>query len=162
MIHVYIGLGSNLAQPLQQLQSALTSLGALPNTILIQASSFYASQPMGPQDQPDYVNGVVLLETELEAHTLLRHTQLIETQHGRERHGQRWGPRTLDLDILLYGQHQISSEELVVPHYGMREREFVLYPLFEIAPELVLPNGEKLVDWINDCPKNGLRNLNSR
>ncbi|MFT2089665.1 2-amino-4-hydroxy-6-hydroxymethyldihydropteridine diphosphokinase [Paraglaciecola sp. 2405UD69-4] len=159
MIPVYIGLGSNLAEPLRQLQSAVTALKGLPDSRLLQVSSFYGSQPMGPQEQPDYVNSVALIETMLLPEVLLDHTQSIENDQGRQRTGERWGPRTLDVDILLYGQQIISTERLVVPHYGMQQREFVLYPMFEISPDLVLPDGKALKDIVALVPKNGLRKI---
>jgi 2-amino-4-hydroxy-6-hydroxymethyldihydropteridine diphosphokinase len=159
MIQVYIGLGSNLALPEEQIQSAYGGLTTLPNTRLLKCSSLYQSQPMGPQDQPDYVNAVALIETVLSPETLLQHTQLIESQQGRTRNGKRWGPRTLDLDILLYGDQQIDQTDLAVPHPGMKQREFVLYPLFEIAPDLILPCGEKLSAVVLACPINGLQKM---
>lgn len=159
MIDVYIGLGSNLSLPKQQLFVAFTSLAKLPNSILRTQSSLYQSQPMGPQDQPDYVNAVAMLTTELSAQALLKETQQIENEHGRVRKAERWGARTLDLDILLYGNQQFSTETLTIPHYGMKQREFVLYPLHEIAPELILPDGEKLVDILAQCPSNGLQRI---
>lgn len=159
MIEVYIGLGSNLAQPEEQIKAALSSLAALPDSRLIKCSSLYQSQPMGPQDQPDYVNAVALIETILSPASLLQHTQLIESQQGRIRKDNRWGPRTLDLDVLLFGQQQIDSEHLTVPHSGMKHREFVLYPLFEIAPNLILPCGEKLSDLVLTCPINDLQKM---
>jgi 2-amino-4-hydroxy-6-hydroxymethyldihydropteridine diphosphokinase len=157
MTHVYIGLGSNLALPKKQIQDACASLATLPDTALIKCSSLYKSQPMGPQDQPDYVNAVALIETALSSESLLQHTQLIENQQGRIRKANRWGPRTLDLDMLLFGEQQINNEHLTVPHSGMKQREFVLYPLFEIAPDLILPCGVKLADLIMACPINGLQ-----
>lgn len=159
MIQVYIGLGSNLAQPEKQIQAACKSLASLPETKLIKCSSLYQSQPMGPQDQPDYVNAVALIETELSPASLLQQTQLIENQQGRIRKTNRWGPRTLDLDILLYGSQHIDSEHLTVPHSGMKQREFVLYPLYEIASDLTLPCGEKLSDLLLTCPTKGLQKL---
>jgi 2-amino-4-hydroxy-6-hydroxymethyldihydropteridine diphosphokinase len=159
MIEVYIGLGSNLALPEKQLQAACVSLAALPDSEFIQCSSLYRSQPMGPQEQPDYVNAVALIKTALSPDTLLQQTQLIENQQGRTRKANRWGPRTLDLDMLLFGQQQLDSEYLIVPHYGMKLREFVLYPLFEIAPDLILPCGEKLSELVMKCPKNGLQKI---
>ena len=152
----YIGLGSNLAKPDQQLQEALRAIHELKDTHVTQCSSFYASKPMGPQDQPDYVNAVVEIGTKLSAEDLLSQLQAIEQTHGRQRKSERWGPRTLDLDIILYGNEQIQSNDLVVPHYGMKTREFVLYPLREIAPELVLPCGDSLVSVLKSVPKNGL------
>ncbi len=159
MIEVYIGLGSNLALPEEQLQAACVSLAALPDSELIRCSSLYRSQPMGPQDQPDYVNAVALVTTILSPDTLLQQTQLIENQQGRIRKTDRWGPRTLDLDMLLFGKQQINNDYLTVPHCGMKQREFVLYPLFEIAPDLILPCGDKLSELVEKCPKNGLQKM---
>jgi 2-amino-4-hydroxy-6-hydroxymethyldihydropteridine diphosphokinase len=159
VIEVYIGLGSNLALPEKQIQAACSSLAKLPDTELIKCSSLYQSQPMGPQDQPDYVNAVVLIETALSPETLLQQTQLIESQQGRIRKAKRWGPRTLDLDMLLFGLYQIDKDHLTVPHSGMKHREFVLYPLYEIAPDLILPCGEKLADLVLTCPINGLQKM---
>jgi 2-amino-4-hydroxy-6-hydroxymethyldihydropteridine diphosphokinase len=159
MNHVYIGLGSNLALPEKQIQAACDSLSNLPDSVLLECSSLYQSQPMGPQNQPDYVNAVALIETSLSPEVLLQHTQLIEHQQGRIRKANRWGPRTLDLDILLFGQQQIDNKHLTVPHSGMKQREFVLYPLFEIAPNLILPCGEKIADLVMACPINGLQKM---
>lgn len=144
MTRVYIALGSNLANPLHQVQSALNALAELPQTKLIATSSLYRTPPLGPQDQPDYLNAVVALDTDLSAENLLDHTQKIELEHGRMRKDERWGPRTLDLDILLFGDEIINTERLTVPHYDMKNRQFMLYPLAEIAPELYFPTGESL------------------
>lgn len=144
MTRVYIALGSNLANPLHQVQSALNALAELPQTKLIATSSLYRTPPLGPQDQPDYLNAVVALNTDLSAENLLDHTQKIELEHGRVRKDERWGPRTLDLDILLFGDEIINTERLTVPHYDMKNRQFMLYPLAEIAPELHFPTGESL------------------
>lgn len=144
MTRVYIALGSNLANPLHQVQSALNALAELPQTKLIATSSLYRTPPLGPQDQPDYLNAVVALDTDLSAENLLDHTQKIELEHGRVRKDERWGPRTLDLDILLFGDEIINTERLAVPHYDMKNRQFMLYPLAEIAPELHFPTGESL------------------
>ncbi|MDN6088124.1 MAG: 2-amino-4-hydroxy-6-hydroxymethyldihydropteridine diphosphokinase [Enterobacterales bacterium] len=144
MTRVYIALGSNLANPLHQVQSALNALAELPQTKLIATSSLYRTPPLGPQDQPDYLNAVVALDTDLSAENLLDHTQKIEQEHGRVRKDERWGPRTLDLDILLFGDEIINTERLTVPHYDMKNRQFMLYPLAEIAPELYFPTGESL------------------
>jgi 2-amino-4-hydroxy-6-hydroxymethyldihydropteridine diphosphokinase len=152
----YIGLGANLHQPLQQLEQAVLALAALEHCQLLCVSSFYGSKPMGPQDQPDYVNAVAMLQTNLPAERLLDQLQKIELEQGRERKDQRWGPRTLDLDILLFGQQQLNTARLTVPHYGMKVREFVLYPLAELAPELHLPDGTVLSELLALVPKNGL------
>ncbi|MDR5609976.1 MULTISPECIES: 2-amino-4-hydroxy-6-hydroxymethyldihydropteridine diphosphokinase [unclassified Arsenophonus] len=156
MQRVYIAIGSNLDDPLQQVQSAIRELQQLPNTKPIAVSSFYRSKPMGPQDQPDYLNAVIALDTELLPETLLKHTQSIELMHARVRKADRWGPRTLDLDIMLYGQQVIQTTHLTIPYYGLKEREFVLYPLAEIAPQLRFPDGELLSDRLQQVAKNEL------
>lgn len=116
---------------------------------------------MGPQDQPDYVNAVAKVSTTLAPLALLDALQQIEQQQGRQRKAERWGPRSLDLDILLYGHHTIVSERLTVPHYGLTQREFVLYPLAEIAPQLVLPCGTPLQTLLSRIPLNGLEKLSA-
>ncbi len=136
---VYIGLGSNLEQPLQQIQKALQALATLPQSQLISQSSLYLSKPMGPADQDDYINAAAALKTQLSPIQLLDQLQGIENRQGRVRNKQRWGARTLDLDLLLYGQQSIELPRLKVPHYGIQERAFVVFPLLEIAPELHLP-----------------------
>lgn len=156
---VYIGLGSNLATPAIQITAARNAINAL-EPIQEQAfSSLYQSPPMGPQDQPDYVNAVMSITTELSAICLLRALQKIEIDQGRVRKEERWGARTLDLDILLYGQQVIDLPDLTIPHYGITERAFVLYPLQEIAPELNIPNKGSIVDLVRQCPKAGLLRL---
>ncbi|MFM2477568.1 2-amino-4-hydroxy-6-hydroxymethyldihydropteridine diphosphokinase [Celerinatantimonas sp. MCCC 1A17872] len=152
----YIALGSNLNAPRAQLVSARKALSDVANTHVVAASGLYASRPMGPQDQPDYLNAVVAIETELEPLSLLDATQAIEQQHGRVRKKERWGPRTLDLDILLFGQQTLDLPRLCVPHYGLQEREFVVLPLAEIAPSLVLPNGVSVAQLANQIERNGL------
>ena len=153
---VYIALGSNLADPLQQVESALTALKQIPHSRFQRSSRFYRSKPLGPQNQPDYLNTVVELWTDLEPEQLLDQTQAIELNHGRVRKKERWGPRTLDLDILFYGNQTINSPRLTVPHYDMKNREFVLYPLAEIAPDLVFPDGTILSELLLTVPRNGL------
>ena len=143
MTVAYIAIGSNLASPLEQVNAALKALGDIPESHLT-VSSFYRTPPLGPQDQPDYLNAAVALETSLAPEELLNHTQRIELQQGRVRKAERWGPRTLDLDIMLFGNEVINTERLTVPHYDMKNRGFMLWPLFEIAPELVFPDGETL------------------
>lgn len=160
MERVYIGLGSNLATPLEQLRSALAALAALPQTQLVAQSSFYASDPLGPADQPRYVNAVAALDTELSPLALLDALQTIELEQGRTRKAERWGPRTLDLDILLFGERQLDEPRLTVPHYHMHARAFVLYPLAEIAPDLQLPDDRALTELLSACPFVGLERLN--
>ncbi len=154
----YIGLGSNLAEPAQQVNSALTDLNNLPQTKVISQSSLYSSPPMGPQDQPDYINAVVEIKTDLAVDILLDALQEIELEHGRERK-RRWGERTLDLDILLFGEQQIETERLSVPHPGIPERSFVLYPLSEIAPDLIIPGLGEIDKLLKHCPEDGLKKL---
>lgn len=156
MITAYIAIGSNLADPVAQAKQAMDALTRLPRSEFIQASSLYSSTPMGPQNQPDYINAVVKIETALTPLELLDCTQAIEQEQGRVRKEERWGPRTLDLDILLYGDEVIESERLTVPHYGMKVREFVLYPLAEITPNLRLPDGSTLPDLLQQVERNGL------
>ncbi|MDC9590966.1 2-amino-4-hydroxy-6-hydroxymethyldihydropteridine diphosphokinase [Xenorhabdus sp. XENO-10] len=156
MTRVYIAIGSNLVNPLQQVNNALAALKKIPDTTLVVRSSFYRTKPMGPQDQPDYLNLAVALETQLSPETLLDHTQSIELEQGRVRKDERWGPRTLDLDIMLFGDHIIATERLTIPHYGLKQREFMLYPLAEIAPNLVFPDGETLAERLKQVPENGL------
>jgi 2-amino-4-hydroxy-6-hydroxymethyldihydropteridine diphosphokinase len=156
MITAYIAVGSNLADPVSQANLAIETLKSLPQSKFIATSKLYSSTPMGPQNQPDYINAVVAIETELTPIELLNCTQAIEQEQGRVRKDERWGPRTLDLDIILYGNEVIDSERLTVPHYGMKEREFVLYPLAEIAPSLQLPDGTELTELLKIVDKNGL------
>ncbi|RRW43948.1 2-amino-4-hydroxy-6-hydroxymethyldihydropteridine diphosphokinase [Pseudomonas luteola] len=160
MERVYIGLGSNLAEPRTQLESALAALSTLPQSRLVSRSSLYGSDPLGPADQPRYVNAVAALDTALEPLALLDELQAIEQQQGRVRKDERWGPRTLDLDILLFGSHTINEPRLTVPHYHMHARAFVLYPLAEIASdELRLPDGSLLQALLDQCPFVGLERL---
>jgi 2-amino-4-hydroxy-6-hydroxymethyldihydropteridine diphosphokinase len=134
----YVGLGSNLGEPRAQVERALDALALLPRTHLMRRSSLYRTAPLGHAAQPDFVNAVAALDTELGAVELLRELQAIENRHGRLRSFAN-APRTLDLDLLLYGDSRISTPELVVPHPRMHERAFVLQPLVEIAPLAYLP-----------------------
>ena len=147
----YIAIGSNLASPLEQVKAALDAIGEIPQSRVVAVSSFYRTPPLGPQDQPDYLNAAVALETTLEAETLLDHTQRIELQQGRVRKAERWGPRTLDLDIMLFGDQVIQTPRLTVPHYDMKNRGFMLWPLFEIAPALIFPDGVALAAALKEC-----------
>ena len=155
----YIGLGSNLENPEEQIRSARQSIAALAEVSEFAFSSLYRSPPMGPQDQPDYINAVMAVTTCLPALELLRRLQEIERLHGRERKNGRWGARTLDLDLLLYSDQKIDMPDLIVPHIGIADRAFVLYPLFEIAPELVIPGKGALSKLIEQCPSTGLHRL---
>ena len=151
MVNVYVGLGSNLDNPRGHVTRAIQELSQLAHCELLLSSKLYSSKPVGPQDQDDFVNAVVLLVTELEAHDLLDQLQALEQQHQRVRE-RHWGPRTLDLDILLFGEQCISSSRLSVPHPEMQNRAFVLVPLAELSPELTLPNSTSLRQLLNQCP----------
>ena len=153
---VFIGLGSNLSEPRMQLRAAVQSLARIPHTSLLAVSSLYQTRPLGPQDQPDYLNAVALLETELEPEALLDHLQAIEADQGRSRDGERWGARTLDLDILLFGERTINTTRLTIPHAGLHQREFVLYPLNEIAPDQEVPELGVVAELTARCAPNGI------
>jgi 2-amino-4-hydroxy-6-hydroxymethyldihydropteridine diphosphokinase len=155
----YIGLGSNLAEPVVQIKSARIAIAAIPGVKELTFSGLYHSLPMGPKDQPDYVNAVMAIATGLLPMDLLRSLQAIENNQGRIRKGERWGARTLDLDILIYGDLIIDQPDLTVPHPGLAERSFVLYPLFEIAPLLLVPGKGAIADLISQCPLSGLKRL---
>jgi 2-amino-4-hydroxy-6-hydroxymethyldihydropteridine diphosphokinase len=139
MIIVYIGLGSNLADPRVQVEGGLRSLAGLVDTRLVRRSRLYRSAPWGRADQPEFVNAVAELETTLIPQRLLDALLAIERQAGRERDATRWGPRVLDLDILVYGDLILDTPGLHVPHPHLHERVFVLKPLCEIAPDLQIP-----------------------
>ena len=139
----YIAIGSNLADSVALNRQALDDMAGLAQTSLLRASSLYRSDPVGPQDQPCFINSVAEIATRLEPLMLLQSLQAIEQQHGRIR-GRRWGPRTLDLDILLAGEQVIEHARLSVPHPHMASRAFVLLPLYEVAPELQIPGFGKL------------------
>lgn len=158
MERVYIGMGSNLAEPAEQLRSALQALAQLPDTRLAGVSAFYQSDSLLP-GQPRYTNAVAALDSQLAPLALLDALQAIETGQGRERL-ERWGPRTLDLDILLFGERLIDEPRLKIPHYHMQARAFVLYPLAELAPaDLRLADGRSLKDLLAACPFVGLERL---
>lgn len=159
-VTAYVGLGSNLENPLQQVKDALAELAHLPESRLQRSSSLYRSDPVGPAGQPDYINAVAQLATRLPAELLLDELQALEKQHGRVRNGVRWGPRPLDLDLLLYGEAIIDTDRLQVPHPYMTERGFVLYPLAEIAPEdLQVPGEGALADLLKSIAEDDIERL---
>lgn len=158
MTTAYIGLGSNLDSPCQHIVAAFAALAALPATALTRRSSLYKSKPVGPRDQADFINAVAELETGLLPLALLDGLQAIENRHGRAR-GRRWGPRTLDLDLLLYGAEMINSERLTVPHPEMLKRAFVLAPLVEIRADCALPGGGALNGHLAALDRAGLERL---
>ncbi|MGD2117037.1 MAG: 2-amino-4-hydroxy-6-hydroxymethyldihydropteridine diphosphokinase [Chromatiales bacterium] len=158
-VTAYIGLGSNLHNPIEQLQQALAALDHMPHTKVKKVSSFYRSAPLGPAGQPDYVNAVAQLDTELSASELLQWLHSIEDIHGRERM-VRWGARTLDLDILLYDDLRIDLPHLHIPHREMANRAFVLQPLLEIAAgDLPIPGQGTLQQLVDACPDSRIEKL---
>lgn len=159
LVTAYIGLGSNLENPAQQIKSARAAITQIAGVKELGFSSLYHSSPMGPQDQPDYVNAVMCIATDLPPIDLLRCLQRIENDQGRVRKDQRWGARTLDLDVLIYGDQIIELPDLIVPHTGLAERAFVLYPLYEIAPHTQVPGKGDIADLIAKCPMNELKRL---
>ena len=157
-VNCYIGLGSNLDDPIQQVLTALSELNEIPNTTLVAHSSLYRSDPVGPAGQPDYINAVARLTTELSPIALLDRLQAIENDHQRVRK-IRWGARTLDLDILLFGDQVIDNERLKVPHPYATERNFVLWPLKEVDPELSFPDSRSINDLLVACPVGTLEKI---
>ena len=158
MTIAYIGLGSNMESPGQQINSAMKSLGKIQSTRIISTSSLYKSKPVGPQNQDDYINAVVKIETELESVDLLDCLQAIENEHGRVRN-VHWGPRTIDLDILMFGDQIIQNERLTVPHPEMTNRSFVLVPLAEIDPGCNIPKMGPVSGLLSAVEQDGLEIL---
>jgi 2-amino-4-hydroxy-6-hydroxymethyldihydropteridine diphosphokinase len=157
MALAFIGLGSNLSDPQAQIVKAIDAIAQLEGCSIETVSSLYFSRPMGPQDQPNYMNAVLSLNTNLAPLALLDALQAIENNSGRVRKDNRWGARILDLDILLYDIEVINTERLTIPHYGIKLREFVLLPLAEIAPELCLPDGDNISELSKNIDHNGLK-----
>lgn len=139
----YVGLGSNLDQPREYIRSAIDALTALSTCKNLSCSQWYQSKAVGPGEQADYINAVVKLDTELNPLAFLHELQSIENQHGRQRH-VRWGARTLDLDLLLHGNTVMNSPTLQLPHPEINHRNFVLYPLRDVNPNLIFPNGQSV------------------
>ncbi|MCK9503638.1 MAG: 2-amino-4-hydroxy-6-hydroxymethyldihydropteridine diphosphokinase [Porticoccaceae bacterium] len=159
-VAAFIALGSNLGNPAVQLTTAIGDIDLLPKTSVTATSRFYRSAPIGPQEQPDYINAVIKIVTSLAPLELLDHLQGIEQRHGRRRH-LHWGPRTLDLDILLYGDAIIDLERLQIPHPQMTFRNFVIYPLADIAPTLCLPGGVSITQLLANLPSGGIVSLSN-
>ncbi|MBV8659209.1 MAG: 2-amino-4-hydroxy-6-hydroxymethyldihydropteridine diphosphokinase [Burkholderiales bacterium] len=154
----YIGLGANLGDAAATLTDAIEALGRLPQSRLVRASSLYGSKPVGYLDQPDFINAVAAVETALAPHDLLDALLALESHFGRQR-TFRNAPRTLDMDVLLYGNMTHHDDRLTVPHPRMLERSFVLVPLAEIAPDLTLPEGQQVVALAEGCDRTGLNRL---
>lgn len=145
-VPAYVALGSNLDDPRAQVERALTALIEFPDTRFVLRSSLYRSRPFGPVAQPDFVNAVAGLLTRLDPATLLSRLETLESQLGRERPVVRWGPRRIDLDLLVHGDARIATADLQVPHPGIAERAFVLVPLADVAPDLVVPGVGRVRD----------------
>lgn len=158
-IRVYIGIGSNLSDPVAQVLEAVEEMEMIPDTILAERSTLYRAKPMGLEDQPDYVNAVVAMDTLLSADELHKALISIEDLQGRTRDNEKWGPRIIDLDLLLYGQQVIDTATLTVPHPGMHERDFVIIPLEEVAGNLKIPGRGHLYSLINKCKSHSLKKL---
>lgn len=165
MSHAYIGLGSNLDDPVSQIRQALRELDTLPLCQLVAQSSLYATRPIGPQDQPDFINAVAALETTLSPLALLDQLQRLEQRH-RRRRLRHWGPRTLDLDLLLYDQATIARPRLQVPHPHMHERAFVLAPLEELVSatqlEPIVLYQQPLAEWLKQLEQSGIQRLDNQ
>lgn len=157
-IRCFISLGSNLGEPAVQIEKALDALSQIPHSTLGTRSPLYRNPAIGPGQQPDYLNAVAEMYTSLDALALLAHLQQIESSQGRVR-SERWGARTLDLDLLLYGDAVIDLPQLQVPHLRMQQRNFVLYPLHDISPNLILPRGASLRALLDCCSNVGLTRL---
>ena len=158
-VRAYIGIGSNLNDPVAQVKEAFEELEVLPDSLLTARSSLYGCKPMGPQDQPDYVNAVAALDTLLSAAELLQALQRIEEMQGRVRTDEKWAARILDLDLLLYGKSVLASPGLTLPHPGLHERDFVIIPLAEVAGNLNIPGKGMLSTLIGNVENHSLRKL---
>lgn len=160
-VPAYVALGSNLAEPVRQVERAFAALAALPGTRLMLRSSAYRSRPMGPVEQPDFVNAVAALLTQLDPVTLLRELQALETRLGREAPIVRWGPRLIDLDLLVHGQTRCQQDALTLPHPGIAERAFVLVPLAEISPSLDVPGVGRVDALLQRLDSSGLERIDA-
>ncbi len=156
-VRVYVALGSNQGQREEHIRSALYDMAALPGVSSLQSSSLYETEPMGPQDQPSYLNGACGFDFRGSARLLMEQLQAIEKQHGRQEGGQRWGARPLDLDILLFGDQRIEEPDLTIPHIGLPERSFVLWPLMELNPALMVPGMGAVQDLQQQCQQFGIK-----
>jgi 2-amino-4-hydroxy-6-hydroxymethyldihydropteridine diphosphokinase len=149
----YIGAGSNLDKPIDQIHRSIEGLKKIKNTQFILSSSLYSSSPLGPEDQPDFINAVFAILTQLNPHELLNELQKIEKKQKRVRDEIRWGPRTIDLDILIYSNLVINNNALTLPHPEIQNRDFVLMPLAEIAPDLIVTDQKNVVDLLEKRKK---------
>lgn len=158
-VRAYIGLGSNLENPIERVQGGMQALRTLPDSSVAQCSSLYRSAPVGLTAQPDFINAVCALDTVLSAPSLMRQLLAIEQAHGRARGPVQGGPRTLDLDLLLYGDARLVSADVTLPHPRLHERAFVLYPLLEIAPTLYVPGQGLVAELLGRCAGQAIEQL---
>ncbi len=158
-VPAYVGLGSNLNDPCAQVQRGFEALSHIPQTLLIARSSLYRTPPLGPQDQPDFINAAAGLLTRLDPEELLREMKRCERELGRESAAVRWGPRIIDFDLLVYGDRRIDAAQLRVPHPGIQARNFVLYPLAEIAPELNVPGAGSVSELLRRAAATQIQKL---
>ena len=155
---VYLGLGSNLDDPVRQVQTAMREIDEISDTGLVKISSLYQTMPVGMLDQPAFINAVVQLETILSPYDLLEHLLELEARHSRVR-SEKNGPRTLDIDILIFNEWQIDDDKLTVPHPRMHERAFVIAPLVEIAPDILIMGKGYARELISRLDASGVRKL---
>jgi 2-amino-4-hydroxy-6-hydroxymethyldihydropteridine diphosphokinase len=155
----YIGLGSNLQEPKTQVRRACAALAALATTRLVRVSPLYRSRPFGPVPQPDFINAVAGVLTQLDARTLLGELLALERALGRPAQRERWGPRVIDLDLLVYGRERRAEPDLILPHAGIVERNFVLYPLADLAPDLDVPGLGRVAELRGRLGSEGLERL---
>lgn len=157
----YVALGSNLEQPARQVEAAFGQLATIPQTCLVLRSRLWKTRPLGPQDQPDFVNAAAGLLTQLDARALLESLAAIEQRMGRVAPPVRWGPRIIDLDLLLLGDETRQEPDLVLPHPGLHQRNFVLYPLAEIAADLWVPGRGRVTALRREVPGEGLEAISA-
>lgn len=156
----YLALGSNLGDPVKQLLKARAAINAIRGVAIVRTSSLYQSAVWGSdQPQPDYLNAVIAIQSTLSAHDLLHQTSRIEATQGRVRDGTRNGARTLDIDLLLYGNSAVTTPDLTLPHPRMHERDFVLMPLIEIAPDVAIPEHGNACDCLRQVAPTNIRKL---
>ena len=160
-VPAYVAIGGNLGNAVATIQEAFVRLGALPRSILIARSRLYKSMPLGPQDQPEFVNAVAGILTQLDAHQLLSELKTLERAMGRETPVVKWGPRVIDFDLSVFGSQIIDTDTLTVPHAGVPARNFVLYPLLDIAPELDVPGQGRVRELAARISSDGITPLDS-
>jgi 2-amino-4-hydroxy-6-hydroxymethyldihydropteridine diphosphokinase len=161
-LSAYVGVGSNLDEPALQVRHALQALSQLPQTRLVRHSSLYGSRPWGLAEQPDFVNAVAGLLTQLPVGTFFQSLRALEVELGRAPSSVRWGPRRIDLDLLLFDQMRLQTPELTLPHPGVVSRSFVLYPLYEVAPELRVPGGMRIGELLERVDASSLWRLDKQ